>query len=124
MKEKLSEELLAVYDQFKNALIRCDREKLDEMISDDYRGISIYGQWEDKNQILEVYGDGKVSLEMYDASEVRTYIAPETGIITGRGYIRGRFENYTFEHQLRFTDIYVLRDSRWQLYISQATEIK
>ena len=95
-----------------------------ELIADDYRAIDLHGQRETRDSILEVYRPGGVKLEAYDVSEQQVDVFTEVGVINGRGFIRGRFGEHLLEHHVRFTDFYIRRDSRWQLFLSQTTTIE
>jgi len=116
--------LLKTFENFKTALFTGDRQKLDQIIAADYRGYTIYGTIEDREAILNVYGNSLLQLEKYDVHDIRVEVIGEVGIISGQGYIRGKYDDALFEHRVRFLDIYRFRESHWQLYLTQITEIQ
>jgi hypothetical protein len=118
------EGLLQTFENFKKALFKCNRDKLDHIIARDYRGYSIYGLPEDREMILKAYGQNGVTLEKYDVQDMHAEVIGEIGIITGRGFIRGTYQGIKFEHHVSFLDIYRFRQTRWQLYLTHDTEIK
>jgi hypothetical protein len=73
--------------------------------------------------ILEAYRPGQVKLEQFEVDDLQVRIFGVIGIMTGKGSIYGRFGNDRFEHQLRFCDTYLYDNNRWQLIISQGTQI-
>ena len=118
------EEIRATANKIRDALFACDGHAIAELIADDYRAIDLRGQRETRDSILDVYRPGGVKLEAYDVSEQEFDVFTDVGVITGRGFIRGRFGEHLFEHHVRFTDFYIRRDSRWQLFLSQTTTIE
>lgn len=117
------DELLKVFDELRNALMKCELPKLQAIYAEDYRGFNVRGEEENRELVFKYYTPGGVQLSLYEVSDLHISVLGEVGIITGKGRIRGRYAGYDFEHYLRFTDIFINRDSRWQYFISQATEI-
>jgi ketosteroid isomerase-like protein len=117
------EELLQTFEKLKKALFSCDVEALQELMAEDYLGFGPQGNPQDRKQTLEAYQPGCVQLDKYDVEEMETRIIGDVGVITGKGYIHGTYGAHEFEHDLRFLDMYVLRDGRWQLYLSQVTPL-
>ena len=117
------EHLLLVFDRFREALLASDSGALREMIAEDYQGFDPQGQPQNLTMILEAYRPGGVKLQRYDVEDLETRIIGDVGIITGSGRIEGRYAEYEFSHHVRFLDLYVQRDGRWQLYLSQVTPL-
>lgn len=63
----------------------------------------------------------------YDALEVadlRVRVEGNAGVVTGTNRIKGRAEDgQIFEVRFAFTDIYVKREGRWQVWASQHTRM-
>jgi ketosteroid isomerase-like protein len=115
--------LLSAFEKMRKALFDCDVQALQELIAEDYIGYDPNGNPQDRKMTLEAYQPGGAQLDIYDVEGVEVRIAGEIGIITGRGYIHGTFADAEFEHDLRFLDIYIMRDDAWKLYISQVTPL-
>ena len=116
--------LLAVFEELKEALINCNVNKLEKLISDDYQGFSLNGTIESKEIILQTFKPGSISLSEYSVEDIKCEMSNSFGIITGKGRIEGRFGEYEFQHEVLFTDIFKFINDSWQYYKSQATEIK
>ena len=116
-------QILETAEKIKSALFNQDTEALTQLFAEDYRSFDIRGLEEDRELVLSVYKSGGAELEVYDMDEVQVNVFGEVGIMTGRGTIRGKFEGHEFGHTIRFTDIYVLRDGRWLVWVSHATDI-
>ena len=116
-------QLLDAFDKFKDALLSNEVKALDMLIADEYVGFDPYGAPQDKEMILDAYKPGAVKIDKYDSEDVEARVIGEVGIITGKGYIYGTFGGSEFEHSLRFLDLYVCREGKWQLYMSQITPL-
>jgi len=116
--------LLAVFEELKEALIECNVNNLEKLISDDYQGFSLNGTIESKEIILQTFKPGSISLSEYSVEDLRIEISNSFGIITGKGRIEGRYGEYEFKHEVLFTDIFKFVNDSWQYYKSQVTEIK
>ena len=117
------ETLLNTFEKLRKALFDCDVQALQELIAEDYTGYDPAGNPQDLKMTLEAYQPGGVQLDRYDVEDVEVRIVGEIGIITGKGYIHGTFADAEFEHDLRFLDLYIMRDGSWKLYLSQVTPL-
>lgn len=115
--------LLGTFEKLRKALFDCDVQSLEELISEDYIGFDPAGNPQDLKMTLGAYQPGCVKLDRYDLEDVEVRIVGEVGIISGKGYIHGRFADAEFEHDLRFLDLYVMKDGCWRLYLSQVTPL-
>lgn len=107
----------------RRALINNDQEAIGKLYCEDYRGIDVGGRPDNLNMILEAYRPGAVRLEVYEVEEVEIEVFGETGMIRGKGRIRGTFRGQVFQHLVRFTDIYKKSGGIWKCWRSQLTEV-
>ncbi len=120
----MKERLLETFDQFRDAMFRNDTAMIDRLMADEYVGFDPAGNPQDKKLSLESYQPGMVKLDKYEVQDVDVMVIGEVGIITGKGFIHGTFSGTEFDDRLRFIDIYIHREGRWQLYLSQVTPLK
>ena len=118
------ENLVKTFEDFKEALIKCDEQKLKQIISDEYTGFSLNGTIEIKEDILMHYKPGCVNVSKYEVSDISYEVFSEIGIVTGRGYIAGSYEAHEFHHKVLFTDIFKYVNNSWRYFKSQVTEIR
>ncbi len=116
--------LLETLDKFREALFANDVTTLNLLMAEEYVGYDPLGNPQDKDMSLDAYQPGAVKLDKYDVENVESRVIGEVGIITGKGYIHGTFAGSEFEHNLRFLDLYIHREGRWQLYLSQVTPVR
>lgn len=111
------------FEQFRQALLHSDGEKLDELLAEDYRGVGPAGEPSDKKGTLEAYRPGGVRLDAYEVEGLETRVFGPAALITGRGRIHGGYGGGEFEHRVSFVDVYVDRGAGWQLVYSQVTPL-
>lgn len=116
-------ELLETFYSIINALMTNNTNVIAALFSEDYRCFNLNGDIENRDLVLEVYKSGGVVLKKFDVKDLDITILGDVGIITGQGYISGVYESSTFEHSLRFLDVFIYRESKWQYFMSQNTEI-
>ena len=116
--------LRATFDDFRDALFAQDVEALDGILATDYRGYNLRGRLEDRGVVLAAYAPGVVSLETFEVQELQVDVHGEVGIITGKGYVAGSYQGESWEHDLRFCDVYADRDGDWKLLLAHATPME
>lgn len=118
-----AEDLLEAAESLRQALLANDVVSLGMLLADDYRGFGPDGAAHDRAMMLDAYGPGGVQLVTYETSEVTTRIVGDVGLVMGLGVIGGRYGDQAFRHRVRFLDVYVHRGARWQLFVSQVSEL-
>ena len=116
-------QLLETFDKLRDALFANDVPLMKMLMAEEYIGFDPLGNPQDLKMSIDAYQPGAVALNRYDIEEVEARVIGEIGIITGKSYIQGIFAGSEFEHNLRFLDLYIHRNGRWQLYLSQVTPI-
>ena len=119
-----TDEILQAFYDIRDALIAPDPRALDKLIAEDYRGFDLRGGVENREAILEFYRPGVARLKEFAVNDLRTQVSGNLAVVTGLGSLSGRFGGDAFNHTVRFCDIFVLRDSRWQLLFTQTTEVE
>lgn len=120
-----SEEVITeAFYAVRNALSVPDPEALDTLIAEDYRGFDIRGGVETRELILEYYRPGVCRLASLEVEDLRTHVSGNLGMLTGLGNLSGSYRDETFQHTVRFCDVFVRRDSRWLLLFGQTTEVQ
>jgi ketosteroid isomerase-like protein len=119
----------AVLDYMKrdwnNALIKRDTAWFERNYAADASEIDIRtGAINDKTKAIAMMKADKSAVESAELSETDVRIEGGTVIVTGINRIKGRDEkNQPFDIRVRFTDTFVKRDGRWQVWATQGTRI-
>jgi len=115
------EDMMATFQEFRDALFASDVGVLDRILAEDYRGYNLRGELEGREVVLGAYAPGVVSLDKFEVRELQVDLFEDVGIFTGMGYIAGSYDGESWEHYVRFCDIYVDRKGAWKLLLSHAT---
>jgi hypothetical protein len=118
------EALISAFEHLKQALIGGHAEELENMILDDYKGFTLNGTIEVKEDILAAFRPGGVNISKYEVADVLYEAFSEIGIVSGKGSIEGSFQEYTFQHEVLFIDIFKYVNGHWKYYKSQVSEIR
>ena len=118
------ENLIKAFEDLKEALRTCNEQKLRQIILDEYRGFTLNGTIEIKDDILEHFKPGCIKLSKYEVAGIACELFSEIGIVSGQGFIAGSYENHEFHHKVLFTDIFKYVDDSWKYFKSQVTEIQ
>lgn len=67
----------------------------------------------------------KTVLQSLDLSDMNVRIDGNTAVVTGVNHVKGRDgEGKAIDRRVRFTDVFIKRDGRWQVWATQGTTIQ
>jgi hypothetical protein len=115
--------VLEIFHAVKAAMRANDPIPLQAHVAEDYQGSDAGGRLHDRELMLTLYGAGGIKLEEFEVSEVETKSWAGTVLVSGKAFIRGAYGEHTFEHTLRFLDVYAERGAGWKLVASHVTDI-
>jgi ketosteroid isomerase-like protein len=104
------------------AWVEGNRSFIEQILADDWSVTDLTGRVLTKSQVLdEAFGtqDRRVVSMQIDNISVRPF--GDWAIVTGRTQAAGEYQGEVAEVTLRFTDVFVNRNERWQAVVSQAT---
>jgi len=78
---------------------------------------------DDKTSYIESMRSGAVKYESIEPRDLQIRVYGTTAFITGAGRFRVNARGQALDNQLRFTDVWVLRDGRWQMVSWQSTRL-
>jgi len=108
-----------------NAYLKRDMAWFERNYAADYSNVSnndakLYNKAED---IASIKTD-KTVYESPELSEMNIRVDGNTAVVTGVNHVKGRDEKgQPMDFRLRFTDTFIKRDGRWQVWASQGTRI-
>jgi hypothetical protein len=113
--------LLEAAQRLADAQRQGDVGALQQVIAADYSGHDPAGRVQDRPGVLGAYGDGHVRVTALERSDVSARVIGETGLVTGVSAFQGKQGDGVFDFRVRFLEVYVWREGRWQLVASQDT---
>jgi ketosteroid isomerase-like protein len=80
------------------------------------------GGIENKHEAVASARSSKIMYDALDLSEVVARVEGDVGVVTGVNRVRGKDEQgKAFDRRTRFTDTFIKRDGRWQVWATQGT---
>lgn len=115
------EELEQLENEIARAWVNGDRAFLDSILTDDWTTIDITGHVRTKADVFhDMFGPEAPVIQDVTVDEMRVRMLGHVGVITGRTrWLGGDGTAVT----LRFTDLAVRLDGRWQIASSQGTRV-
>lgn len=83
------------------------------------------GALHSKAEDIAMMKTDKTVYETLELSDLKAQVEGNAGIVTGVNHLKGRDETgQEFDIRLAFTDTYIKRDGRWQVWATQHTRVK
>ena len=106
------------------AWVNGDREFIERILADDWIVTDLTGRVLTKKEVLrEAFASEERQVASMTIDDIHVRPFGEWAIVTGRTQAAGEYQGQTVEVKLRFTDVFALRDGRWQAIVSHATLI-
>ena len=118
-----ADEVKRLEQQRVEALVRGDIKTLEQMLSDDLTYTHSTGRVDTKAEFIGALTSGAVRYHQMDHSDVQARAYNNTVVLTGRSAVRIRAASDEISFQLRFINIYVKRNGRWQMVAWQSTRL-
>jgi ketosteroid isomerase-like protein len=108
-----------------NADVKRDANWFEQNLAADYSGISSRtAKLSNKAEEIANFKNDKSVYESAEPSDLNIRVEGNAAYVTGVYRLKGRDEkNQPFDRRIRYTDVYIKRDGRWQIWASQGTEI-
>jgi hypothetical protein len=109
-----------------NADVKRDASWFERNLAADYSGISSRtGKLSNKTEEIAGFKADKSVYESAQPTDLNIRIEGNSAYVTGIYLLKGRDEKgQPFNRRIRYTDVYIKRDGRWQVWTSQGTEIQ
>ncbi len=97
---------------------------IEAILAPEWTVIQADGTVHDRGEILDAVFVAKVfDIEDVNVSDVEVRLYGTTAVVRGVTVARGRINGQSVSAHIRFTDVFVKRDGRWQAVASQATAL-
>lgn len=100
-----------------------DFKALDELLADDLTYTHSSAAVDSKATYIESMRSGAVKYESIEPRDVQIRVYGTTAVITGAGRFKVTARGQALDNQLRYTDVWVLRNGRWQMVAWQSTRL-
>jgi len=117
-------ELVAIERRIGDANLNCDYKYFNEIEGEDFFFTDAAGSTIGKKEDMAGEKDCKKSDATYTVDEPRVMLYGNTAVVTGRVTIQRKDKDGNpVVRQSRFTDVFVWRDSRWQIVAGHSSRI-
>jgi uncharacterized protein (TIGR02246 family) len=117
-----SDEFHQLEQRLASAWVQADKATIDRLIADDWTVIDISGQRRTKEQVFrDMFGPQGPQISSMQVDELNVRLLGDVAVVTGRTVATA---NSGVTVILRFTDVVVQRDGRWQFVSSQGTRVE
>jgi ketosteroid isomerase-like protein len=115
--------ILYMEREWNDADIRRDVAWFERNFASDYNGISSRtGVRTNKAQDIEDMKTGKIKTQSATLSNMNVRVEGNTAVVLGVNHVKGTDDKgQPFDRRVSFTDTFVKRDGRWQVWTSQGT---
>jgi ketosteroid isomerase-like protein len=118
---QVEKEILKVEEEFGQAMIKNDADKIGTFLADDWIIVDPDGGIIDKARFLCLIKSGTLTHEAMDSQEVRVRVYGATAIVTALTSSKAKYMGQEFSTRERATDVFVKRDGKWQCVTTQLT---
>lgn len=119
------QEILQLEEKWKSAVIQHNFQAMNELLADDYIGITPNGTLESKEQTLDNMKTGSVNLRSIDIVDRKVRFYGKTAVVTSKAEVTGNLEGGEANGNYRYTRVYV-RDAKggWRIVSFEASRIR
>jgi uncharacterized protein (TIGR02246 family) len=116
--------LTELQQQLARAWVAGDRAAIERIIAPEWTVTGPDGQISTRADILrEVFETRTHRISSLTIDDVRVRVFGDAAVVTGRTRGRGESGNTPYDVEIRFTDMFVRRDGRWQAVASHASVV-
>jgi len=117
--------ILDLEQRLSQAWVHGDRSFVEALLAPDWTVTDQTGQLLTKQQVLEeAFASTARRIDAITVDDVRVRLLGNVAIATGRIRATGSKQGQSISAAIRFTDVFELKEGRWQIVASQDTTIK
>ena len=126
MENSDADEIIATLSDIEHRLaaawVEGDRTFIEGVLADDWSVTDLTGRVLTKEEVIkEAFGSDDRQVVSMTIDDIRVRPFGDWAIVTGETTAAGSYQGEVMEVRLRFTDIFAVRDGRWQAVTSHAT---
>jgi uncharacterized protein (TIGR02246 family) len=119
----VAEQLSQIEHQLAKAWIARDRDAINNILAPDWTVTDIAGRVLSKAQVLQEFDSQDRQIESGSIDDIKVRELGDVVVVTGKTTLTGQYKGNRSTLTLRFTDVFVKRDGRWQIVASQGTQV-
>jgi ketosteroid isomerase-like protein len=117
-----TQELAEIQQRLAEAWVASDRAAIERIVASDWTVTGPDGRVSTRGDVLREVFDTKVHcITSLLIDDVRVRVFGDAAVVTGRTHGRGEYGKVPYDVVIRFTDVFVRREGRWQAVASHAS---
>lgn len=117
------QELLRIQEEWAAARVKRDVAYLERLYAREFRIQSMNGSVVERDADIANFASGTLKPDFVRDEDMKVAVYGATAIVTGIENVGGTYRGNYGEFSLRFMNVFVQRDGRWQLVAHQSTQI-
>lgn len=105
------------------AQIAGDRAALERLLAPDYQLLNSDGRIESRQSLIDSWAAEGFEPEPVEVRDPIAHVWHDGAVLGGRVTLRGLDRGTPFSVELRYIDVWRLRDGRWQVILGQAVRV-
>lgn len=119
----LHKEIEALEQQWRQAILTNNVAEMNNLLSDDYIGITSNGTVEDKAQALAQRRASTVTITRLDLSDIHIRVYEDTAVVTSVADVAGSNGDSDIGGKYRYTRVYARRRGEWKIVSFEASRV-
>ena len=113
--------LREIQQELAAAWIARDRAAIEQLIASDWSVTHVAGRRLSRADVFrDMFDSDATRMQSTTVDDIDVRLFGDTAVVTGRTHALGTQSGAAFDVRLRFTDVFVRRDGRWQAVASHA----
>lgn len=117
-------ELLVLQNQWAKARVDGNVALLERIYAKEFWITAMNGNVVTRQEDIGVFASGEMKPDIVADDQMKVAVYDDMAIVTGREHVKGTYKGRAGNFMLRFTNVYVRRDGRWQMVTHHSTEIR
>jgi ketosteroid isomerase-like protein len=120
--------ILTIQQEWADARVKPDIGYLERLYAKEFRVHTITGEVASREDDIALFREGKIKPQFVRDEDMNVSIYGQVAVVTGTENVGGTYEagpqkGQFAQFSIRFTNVFVHRDGRWQLVLHQGTAI-
>ena len=116
-------DLIKLENDWGNAWAKSDGKFLEQLYATEYLWTGADGTLFNKVDGIKDDTSPEYSEKSFKLSDLKVHIYGEAALVTGHNSVKFTKGGKAEQHEVRFTDVFVKRDGRWQVVATQGTTV-
>lgn len=117
------DQIIQLEEKLRQAMLASDVAKLDELLASDLVFITHTGGVISKADDLATHGSGLLKISNIDFSERHIRHEGAIAVVSVLAALKGSYDQQSFAGNFRYMRVWRLKDSQWQIFMGQATQV-